>query len=201
MQQALAWASKQLEGVLVADGCCCAGKGPDAKYGDLVVMTDWDTNEGVPGFVDIPRLSEDPARAEASSSREYSPAEDLEDPLAAREVLQLRELMKNFVQEMVVGREVNIVVEEDQLEKGWLRLTPNLLQLRLDVDGASHEMLLRNIRDVRSGKMGHGPVKLDSLCCTLLLKGGECLSFRFQSLAERNRFAKCVKVLALALEQ
>ncbi|CAE7930409.1 RAB23, partial [Symbiodinium sp. KB8] len=99
--------------------------------------------------------------SEARSS-EYGP-DDLEEPSAAREVVQLRELMKNFVQEMVVGRDVTIVVEAGQTESGWLRLTPNLLALRLEAAGVSHEMLLRNIKDMRAGALNdnQGPVKLD----------------------------------------
>eukprot|EP00439_Symbiodinium_sp_Y106_P024261 s3122_g2.t4 len=203
MQEALAWASLQLEGVFLPSSvCCCSpGKGPEAggKYGDLVVFSDWDTAENAPGFTDGPRLS---GPSEARSSQEYGP-DDLEEPSAAREVVQLRELMKNFVQEMVVGRDVTIVVEAGQTESGWLRLTPNLLALRLEAAGVSHEMLLRNIKDVRPGALNdnQGPVKLDQLCNTLCLKSGECISFRFQSIAERDKFGKCIKVLALALEQ
>ncbi|CAK9014019.1 unnamed protein product [Durusdinium trenchii] len=212
MQQVLAWASTQLEGVFLPDACCCSSvKGPElgGKYGDLVVFSDWDTTEHVPGFAEIPRLDADgtarpssgPARPHGDGLRQVESYE-MEDPMAAREVLQLREQMKNFVQEMVIGRDVCIVLEEEnQTETGWLRLTPNLLALRLDVAEVSHEILLRNIRDARAGKMGDGPVKLDDLCSTLMLKGGECVSFRFATMAERNHFTKCVKVLALALEQ
>eukprot|EP00913_Durusdinium_trenchii_P009166 g8615.t1 len=177
MQQVLAWASTQLEGLSEPDACCCSTvKGPElgGKYGDLVVFSDWDTTEHVPGFAEIPRLDADgtarpssgPARPHGDGLRQVESYE-MEDPMAAREVLQLREQMKNFVQEMVIGRDVCIVLEEwdgqqeNQTETGWLRLTPNLLALRLDVAEVSHEILLRNIRDARAGKMGDGPVKLD----------------------------------------
>mmetsp|Transcript_39145 Transcript_39145/g.70015 ORF Transcript_39145/g.70015 Transcript_39145/m.70015 type:complete len:203 (+) Transcript_39145:59-667(+) len=202
MQEAFAWISLQLEGMLMPSSmCCCSpGKGPEAggKYGDLVVFSDWDTSEGVPGFAEEPRLSH-PSEARHS---EQGPG-DLEEPSATREVIQLRELMKGFVQEMVVGRDVSVVVEEGESQSGWLRLTPNLLALRLEAAGVSHEILLRNIKDVRPGKIGNnaGPVKLDELCNTLCLKSGECISFRFKSTTERDKFGKCIKVLALALEQ
>eukprot|EP00438_Fugacium_kawagutii_P012733 Skav203738 [mRNA] locus=scaffold68:301037:313185:+ [translate_table: standard] len=205
MQQVWAWASTKLEGVFLPDACCCSpGKGPElgGKYGDLVVFSDWDTaerapTEDCPGFTDAPRLVDDSQWRLHPSLQ----AQDIEDPLAAREVVQLREQMKNFVQEMVVGRDVCILLEDNQKETGWLKLTPNLMALRLEVAGTSHEMLLRNIRDVQAGQLGDGPVQLDELCSTLMLKGGQCLSFRFASLSERNYFTKCVKVLALALEQ
>eukprot|EP00435_Cladocopium_sp_Y103_P049127 s526_g14.t1 len=201
MQQVWAWASTKLEGVFLPDACCCSpGKGPElgGKYGDLVVLTDWDTTErDCPGFNDVPRLADDGG----APRQAWQVRQDMEDPLAAEEVVHLREQMKHFVQEMVVGRDVCILLEDKEKETGWLKLTPNLMALRLEVAGASHEILLRNIRDVQAGKLGDGPVQLDELCTTLMLKGGQCLSFRFSSLAERNNFTKCVKVLALALEQ
>ena len=199
MQQVWAWASTKLEGVFLPDACCCSpGKGPEVggKYGDLVVFTDWDTAEhDCPGFKDAPRLEDGTSQSRVHSSQ------DMEDPSAAREVVQLREQMKTFVQEMVIGRDVCIMLEDNQKERGWLRLMPNLMALRLDVAGTPHEILLRNIRDVQAGHFGDGPVKLDELCSTVMLKGGQCLSFRFSNVAERNYFTKCVKVLALALEQ
>eukprot|EP00440_Ansanella_granifera_P062049 gb/GFBE01067267.1/.p1 GENE.gb/GFBE01067267.1/~~gb/GFBE01067267.1/.p1 ORF type:complete len:213 (+),score=54.76 gb/GFBE01067267.1/:1-639(+) len=212
MQEAFSWISSQLEGLLLpTNACCCApAKGQDAggKYADLVVLSDWDTGEGAPGFVGRIRPEgtsgpDSPDISKARPSREPFPEDELEDPAAAKEVVALRELMKQFVQEMVVGKEFFVVVEDGETERGMLKLAPNLLSLRLDAAGVSHEILLRNIKDVRSGKMGGslGPVQLDELCDTLVLKNNECITFRLSSIAERDQFSKCIKVLALALEQ
>eukprot|EP00931_Biecheleriopsis_adriatica_P029751 TRINITY_DN17609_c1_g1_i8.p1 TRINITY_DN17609_c1_g1~~TRINITY_DN17609_c1_g1_i8.p1 ORF type:complete len:212 (+),score=54.22 TRINITY_DN17609_c1_g1_i8:49-684(+) len=211
MQEALDWVKFQLEGVLVPGptACCCApAKGQDAggRYADLVVLSDWDTGEGVPGFAGRMRPDgslEAPDMSRAMSSREPFPGDELEDPAAAKEVVVLRELMKQFVQEMVIGKDFYVVVEEGQTEKGWLKLSPNLLSLRLDAAGVSHEILLRNIKDVRPGKMAgsFGPVRLDEKCATLMLKNSECITFRHDSITDRDRWCKCIKVLALALEQ
>mmetsp|Transcript_61384 Transcript_61384/g.99393 ORF Transcript_61384/g.99393 Transcript_61384/m.99393 type:complete len:213 (-) Transcript_61384:231-869(-) len=212
MQQALSWASSYFDGALTPwTACCCSSSSqPNGKYADVVVLSDWDMGESVPGFIGgikAPAATNPTHTSRPSSSRTSANAwevgDELEDPSAAQEALALRELMKKFVQEMVAGKKFDIVIEEGKTELGRLLLSPNLLSLRLEAAGVTHEILLRDIKDVRPGKMGSSfaPIQLDELCDTLVLKNNSCITFRLRSVVERDNFSKCIKVLALALEQ
>mmetsp|Transcript_106215 Transcript_106215/g.307405 ORF Transcript_106215/g.307405 Transcript_106215/m.307405 type:complete len:258 (+) Transcript_106215:54-827(+) len=256
LQQALAWGSNYVDGLLFSyRGCCCSGEvHADAqgatKCGDVVVMSEWDTDErarnaiGYTGHLSDPKAAtlagfssasaspcsadgaRDPhsrnspqtPRAAAKSSRStYESSSPLgcgvpadRDPdegsstAAARETLVLRELMKRFVQEMVHGRELPVVIGDGGKEPCKLTLTPNLMFLQLEASGVTHDIPLRNVKDICPGKLQSSklvPIELDDLCDTLVLRNNECVTFRLSSIKERDEFTKCLKVLALALDQ
>jgi len=122
---------------------------------------------------------------------------------AAKESEALRLLMKRFVTEMVKGRQYSVLVESGNAEPCLVVLTPTLLALRLAMQGTVYEVPLKMISDAFSGALPSNrfaPIYLDDFCSTLVLKNHECVSFRFQTLQERNDFTRCIKVLALALE-
>merc|ERR1740121_2439033 len=123
---------------------------------------------------------------------------------ALHELPQGHGLAKGFVQEMVHGRHFPVVIGEGRTEPSKLTLTPNLLYLQLEAAGVTHDIPLRNVKDVCPGMLSSSrlaPVELDELCNTLVLRNNECVTFRFATLKERDEFTKCVKVLALALDQ
>merc|ERR1719235_83921 len=104
---------------------------------------------------------------------------------------------------MTQGRPYQVVVEHGNTEPCTLSLTPNLQCLQLYAAGVTHDIPLRNIKDVCPGKMLENkstPILLDDLCNTLVLRNNECVTFRFIDLKERDEFTKCIKVLTLALE-
>eukprot|EP00929_Paragymnodinium_shiwhaense_P121760 TRINITY_DN94126_c0_g1_i1.p1 TRINITY_DN94126_c0_g1~~TRINITY_DN94126_c0_g1_i1.p1 ORF type:complete len:248 (+),score=33.56 TRINITY_DN94126_c0_g1_i1:107-850(+) len=143
---------------------------------------------------------DDPCVSWAGEQRieEHSITEDL-----AAERLELRELMRVFVQEMIRGRDLLVMLEGGKTELCKLWLTANLMYLQLEAAGVLHDIPLRQVKEVCTGKMVDSPltpVKLDDLCCTLVLRNNECVSFRFASIEERNDFSKCVKMLHLALD-
>jgi len=122
---------------------------------------------------------------------------------AAKESEALRLLMKRFVTEMVKGRQYAVLVESGNAEPCLVVLTPSLLALRLEMQGTVYEVPLKMISDAFSGVLPSNrfaPIFLDDFCSTLVLKNHECVSFRFQTLQERNDFTRCIKVLSLALE-
>lgn len=202
------------------------------KHGDVVVFSDWDTKEdqqigpsdsrgypeplvaepqavrGTRGVADrhgapvdgkpvsSARLS---SRASDASSRQVRDGSDA----ASEEALALREMMKKFVQDMIRGRPYLVVVENGRTEPCKLLLTPNLQYIQLEAAGVTHDIPLRNIKDICPGKLLENrftPVVLDELCSTLVLRNNECVTFRLQTLKERDEFTKCIKVLSLALE-
>jgi len=125
------------------------------------------------------------------------------DNLDVEEVMQLRQLMKTFVQEMVRGRTCEVLVAEGGIEQCKFFLTPNLQYIQLVTRGVVHDMPLRTIKDICPGKSlqnKNTPVELDDLCGTIVLKNNECITLRHESIQQRDEFSRCVKVLALALE-
>ncbi|CAK0882651.1 unnamed protein product, partial [Prorocentrum cordatum] len=127
-----------------------------------------------------------------------------EADFGAQEDLELREQVKHFVQETTVaGRVVDVVMEEGRVEVGCLRLTRNLRFFQLEVGGAVHEIPVTTVKDVCTGVdvgSSWAPVRLDGLCSTIVLKNEECLTFRFDSDAERDAFSRCVRIMSMALD-
>lgn len=251
--QALAWGSSYFDGLLMSyHGCCCSTdprSDTQGKCGDLVVMSDWDTDEHQRNSIGyrgqfhepVPCKALEPGSPPPASSSARADSSWLKTPRAAvggstssgypsrcsespgaldcgvpvesdegttdaamREAMALRELMKRFVQEMVHGRNFPVVIGEGKTEPCKLTLTPNLLYLQLEAAGVTHDIPLRNVKDVCPGRLTSSqlaPVELDELCNTLVLRNNECVTFRFDGLKERDEFTKCVKVLALALDQ
>mmetsp|Transcript_32108 Transcript_32108/g.92276 ORF Transcript_32108/g.92276 Transcript_32108/m.92276 type:complete len:208 (+) Transcript_32108:63-686(+) len=206
MKDVLAWTSSYLDALLPKlpnAGCCCSADPRDhpLEKRDVVVPNEWDAfdshSEQLGEFSEpaaVRKLAEGGQPAQAESS----------DDAGAQEALQLRELMKSFVQGMIRGRAFRVVVEEGQTDPCKLSLARNLMHLSLEIDGSTHDIPLGNVKDVCLGnKLSNrfAPVNLDELCSTLVLRNNECVSFRLSSIKERDDFTKCVKVLALALDR
>jgi hypothetical protein len=223
LQRALDWGSTYVSDTLMRyKGCCCASAA-DGKSGDLVVLSDWDKDEnalGYAGSLNRPfAVQHFPSVAGPSASRGGSYAEDVVAPKggcllqpdrvlsdsenASQETMALRELMKRFVQEMVHGKAFWVVIEDGKTEPCRLSLTPNLLYFQLEAAGVTHDIPLRNVKDVCPGELSASsatPVQLDDLCNTRVLRNNECVTFKLASIRERDELTKCVKVLALALD-
>lgn len=230
LQSALAWGSSYMEAVVLSyHGCCCSSDPRDDAQGqrDLVVPTEWDTREqpleplgqfsdpaAVQGLACSDRSEHhEPGPPRPGRTPNGTPRRKQETPRGLqqddagdgpREALALRELMKRFVQDMIVGRTFYVVIEDGQTEPCKLSLAHNLMHMQLEAAGTTHDIPLKNVKDVCPGKLPSSrftPINLDELCNTLVLRNNECVTFRLSSIKERDEFTKCVKVLALALEQ
>lgn len=140
-----------------------------------------------------PRSTEEPSESMRESSEE----------MASREIVELRELMKNFVQDLVQGRSYLVVTLDGQTQPCRLTLTTNLLCFQLEAAGVIHDIPVRNIKRVCPGELfprDAAPVALDDLCDTLVLRNNECVTFRLGSVKERDEFTRCVQVLLLTLD-
>jgi len=200
--------------------CCCETDQAHVGGNYPEVRPDLSMHEDimpVPLFRDSPlvaqRSTKSPGTApafeysHASHSRESTveliEVSQLSEDADGDEVMSLRRLMKRFVQELVRGQANSVVVGDGSTEPCKLFLTPNLLNLRLSIGrsaGVVHEIPLKSVVNVSSGKMENTPVQMDDLCATVRLKNRECVTFRFDDVQQRDQFARCVKVLALALE-
>merc|ERR1740121_479942 len=112
-------------------------------------------------------------------------------------------MMKRFVQDMIRGKQYQVVVEKGQTESCTLLLTPNLQYIQLETCGTAHSIPLKNIKDICPGRLLENrftPISLDDLCSTVVLRNNECVTFRLRNIRERDDFTRCLKVLSLALE-
>mmetsp|Transcript_46383 Transcript_46383/g.110471 ORF Transcript_46383/g.110471 Transcript_46383/m.110471 type:complete len:239 (-) Transcript_46383:77-793(-) len=124
-------------------------------------------------------------------------------PDGVAEAFELRELMKRFVQEMIRGKAYHVVVENGQTEPCVLCITTALQYLQLRAAGVTHDIPLRHVKNIVPGRLLENrftPIHLDEFCATIVLRNNECVTFRLNSLKERDEFTKCIKVLVLALE-
>jgi len=205
----MSWSSSYLENVIAIRRCCCSAEIDDVqtKGAPLLVPAEWSACESNAAHIGPLGESIDLRAPPAARSRGPIANNNVEDEGstdACNEVVALRDLMKRFVREMVQGKEHHVVIEGGQTAPCVLSLTQNLMCLRLEAGGVNHDIPLKNVKDVCSGKlMGHSaaPIELDRLCSTMVLRNNTCVTFRLRSVAERDDFTKCIKVLALTIEQ
>merc|ERR1712113_760940 len=96
-----------------------------------VVLTDWDTKEDVATLESAGSCNECCSKElQVASCDGASPAMDVVE-VTSNEVVQLRELMKQFVQDMIRGRSYLVVVEHGKTEACTMLLTPNLQHFQL----------------------------------------------------------------------
>lgn len=122
---------------------------------------------------------------------------------ASQEAVALRELMRRFVHDMLRGRQILVAVEGGVTELCRLSLAPNLHYLQLTLRGAAHDIPMKTVKDICPGELTAdiaAPVAVDRLCTTLVLQNNECVTFRFETLLERDEFTKCVQVISMALD-
>jgi hypothetical protein len=203
--QAFEWVGSLFTRLLNPYEACCCSHESHGKGGEMVIMSEWDAKNGAPlgfsGSLNAPAA----AQLEAHGASAYCQMDEAPDEIdrGAYEAIALREMMKCFVQETVAGKAVEMVVQDGRSDAGTLKLTPNLQFFQLETCGVIHDIPLRSVRDVCPGKLadsGSAPVKPDELCSTVVLKNGECVTFRLRDDAERDRFTRCVKVLSMALD-
>lgn len=205
--QAFAWASSHIDRSWLSP--CCTTEDPQ-RY-DLTSVTEMDPSDGHIGA--IGQISE-PVFVSHRSARFSEPTSPLRaatrppncdegSESAAADVIALRELMKQFVREFVRGKFYDVVIENGQTEPCELSLSQNLMAIQLKAAGVTHEIQLKNVKDVRSGKSvarKSAPIMLDDLCSTLILRSDTYVTFKLTNLQERDDFTKCIKVLALSVE-
>lgn len=180
---------------------CCCTTDSSQKHGDLV-PSDWDTREERSGNA---ASIQDPQAVKHSVHPSHAPPVPTSDgaEAAAQEALALRDLMKRFVQDMIQGKMYRVVVENGHTEPCRLSLTPNLQYLQLESAGVTHDIPLKNVKEVCPGRIYENkssPIVLSEMDNTIVLRNNECVTFRLNSVEERDQFTKCIKVLHLALE-
>lgn len=117
------------------------------------------------------------------------------------ELVTVRQGMKRFIQALVRGKAVEMVVGDGGAVTGRLTLSSDLDYLRLAVpQEAEATIRVTDILQITPGTQVTGAtIPLDDLCTTIVLKNRDCLTFRFEDLEEREQFTENMKILRLSL--
>lgn len=102
--------------------------------------------------------------------------------------------MKTFVKGMVRGREMNVLLVDGQLRTCTCSVDRKLRNYSIVIHKETRSIPLNSIKEVLQGiEPDDIATPLDELCATFVLDGGECLSFRFKDVQERENFALCLQ--------
>eukprot|EP00931_Biecheleriopsis_adriatica_P116464 TRINITY_DN92103_c0_g1_i1.p1 TRINITY_DN92103_c0_g1~~TRINITY_DN92103_c0_g1_i1.p1 ORF type:complete len:258 (+),score=49.62 TRINITY_DN92103_c0_g1_i1:96-776(+) len=117
-------------------------------------------------------------------------------PAHQREVAKIQSQMKGFVKGMVRGREMNVLSVDGQLRACTCSFDRKLRNYNIVISKETRSIPLSKFREVFQGAEPEDiATPLDELCATFVLDSGECLSFRFKDIAERENFAMCLQII------
>uniref|UniRef100_A0A7S0F9I6 Uncharacterized protein n=1 Tax=Pyrodinium bahamense TaxID=73915 RepID=A0A7S0F9I6_9DINO len=153
-----------------------------------------------------------PHEAEAAASpldsREdgegFEDDDDGEPPeLSAKEQMKkAKSIVKDFVQDMVRGRRMRVMLPDGQRAIWGVGLARALDALKLK-DGAQLKRVeLADITEIITGADAEGiETPLNELCATLLLASGETITFEFPDMEKRDTFVMCLAMFSDRLRQ
>lgn len=117
-------------------------------------------------------------------------------PPHQREVARIQHQMKSFVKGMVKGREMNVLSVDGELRSCICSFDRKLKNYSVVISKETRKIPLASFTEVYQGKEPEDiETPLDELCCTLVLDNGECLTFRFKDVEERENFAMCLQII------
>lgn len=115
-------------------------------------------------------------------------------PEHKRQVARIQSQMKAFVKGMVKGREMSVLSVDGQLRSCTCSLDRKLRNYNIVINKEMRSIPVAKFRDVYQGTEPDDiATPLDELCCTFQLDSGECLTFRFKEVEEREDFANCLQ--------
>lgn len=123
------------------------------------------------------------------------------DGMSAKE--QRREakvVIKEFVKEMVKGKKMNVMATSGQLRSCAVSLSRKLDVIKIKVGHQVRKVPLSDVDEIHSGtEPADIDTPLDELCATLALLSGECITFRFPDVVQRDTFVMCLLMFANAV--
>jgi len=109
---------------------------------------------------------------------------------------RIQSQMNTFVKRMVRGRELNALSVDGQLRNCTCSLDRKLRNYTLVINKEIRSIPLSKIKEVFQGAEPDDiATPLDELCATIMLDTGECLSFRFGDVRERETFSLCLQIV------
>lgn len=117
-------------------------------------------------------------------------------PVHQREVARIQSQMKAFVKGMVKGREMNVLSVDGQLRQCVCSFDRKLRNYNIVISKETRSIKLSDFTEVLQGREPKDiATPLDDLCATFVLSNGECLTFRFGDVKEREDFAMCLQII------
>lgn len=181
------------------DGDSQAGKAPS----DAVKLTE----KALKPLNKGPQKTPDPETASAASTTKNSTrsshastigSEFINDQIPAhqRDVARIQSQMKAFVKGMVRGREMNVLSVDGQLRICTCSFDRKLRDYKITISKDTRTIPLRKFREVFQGTEPEDiSTPLDDKCATVMLDTGECISFQFENIPDRENFALCLQII------
>ncbi|CAJ1326858.1 unnamed protein product [Effrenium voratum] len=117
-------------------------------------------------------------------------------PARQRETAKIQSELKAFVREMVRGRKLSVIAPDGSLRSCSCSLDKRLKHFVIELKGSVRRIPLSEMTEVYQGNEPEDiETPLDELCATLMLESCECISFSFEDLPSRERFAMCLQIL------
>uniref|UniRef100_A0A7S1LVM7 ISP3 C-terminal domain-containing protein n=1 Tax=Alexandrium catenella TaxID=2925 RepID=A0A7S1LVM7_ALECA len=117
-------------------------------------------------------------------------------PAHQRDIARIQSQMKTFVKGMVRGREMNVLSVDGQLRTCTCSFDRKLRSYSIVINKETRSIPLSKFKEVLQGTEPDDiATPLDELCATFVLDSGECLSFRFKDVQERESFAICLQII------
>uniref|UniRef100_A0A7S4QV48 ISP1 C-terminal domain-containing protein n=1 Tax=Alexandrium monilatum TaxID=311494 RepID=A0A7S4QV48_9DINO len=107
---------------------------------------------------------------------------------------QAKAVVKEFVKEMVKGKKLSVMTQTGQLKTCSASLNRSLDTFSIKVGTQKKSILLKEIEEIHAGaeEIDGVTTPLDELCATLMLKSGDCITFRLSDINARDTFVMCL---------
>lgn len=120
---------------------------------------------------------------------------EMVDGLTAKEQkTQARQIVKDFVREMVKGKKINVMKQNGQLSNCTVSLSRDLSCLKIKAGSQARSVsLTKDVEEIHPGGEVEGiDTPADELCATLMLGSGDCITFRLPDINSRDTFVYCL---------
>merc|ERR1719444_373849 len=112
------------------------------------------------------------------------------------EVAKIQSQMKSFVKGMLKGREMSVLSIDGQLRSCTCSFDRKLRNYNICISKDTRQIEISTIQEVFQGlEPDDIQTPLDELCCTFVVETGECVTFRFKDVEERQNFAICLSII------
>jgi hypothetical protein len=117
-------------------------------------------------------------------------------PARQRESDRVQQVMKSFIKGMLKTREIMVLAVDGQLRLCNCQMDRKLKTLTIEMNRSERKVALSDVDEVFQGVEPKDiDTPLDESCCTLMLRTGECITFSFDNVEERETFAMCFQIL------
>lgn len=134
------------------------------------------------------------AASEVSSQGQTDGMSELIEGMCAKDQKkEVKRIVKNFVKEMVKGQKMNVMTQNGQLKSCVCSLSRDLSALKVALGAQARRIELKDITEIQCGAEVEGiDTPLDDLCATIMMEGGDCITFRMSDLNNRDTFVMCL---------